>query len=252
MPLDELLALYGYESPDPISEQESEGGDTAPALPDMTLDKVSSRDPGPGWGNYSVSTSIGNPALGWPDTCSSLGDGCHPGNCVWEWSWSPRGPAESAPRSITDGGLSWPSLSPSPRQAWPFELVLGVGKAVAILCLLSCSKEQIAKDLLSGEEEEETQSSADDLTPSVTSHEASDLFHNQSGCRCHWPFFCHGCMSERHTHTWTGLGGFAGDMPWWPGVGLEFWPVSCHRVSCLCLAVQGWWLQTVRCPPGQL
>lgn len=44
MPLDELLALYGYESSDPISEQESEGGDTAPALPDMTLDKVSGRD----------------------------------------------------------------------------------------------------------------------------------------------------------------------------------------------------------------
>lgn len=88
----------------------------------------------------------------------------------------------------TDGGLSWPSLSPSPRQAWPFVLVLGVGNAVATLRLLSCSKEQIAKDLLSGEEEEETQSSADDLTPSVTSHEASDLFHNKSGCRCHWPF----------------------------------------------------------------
>ncbi|XP_050995609.1 mesoderm induction early response protein 2 [Acomys russatus] len=82
MPLDELLALYGYETSDPISEQESEGGDTAPTLPDMTLDK-----------------------------------------------------------------------------------------------------EQIAKDLLSGEEEEETQSSADDLTPSVTSHEASDLFPHQSGSR---------------------------------------------------------------------
>nr|XP_021497536.1 mesoderm induction early response protein 2 isoform X1 [Meriones unguiculatus] len=82
MPLGELLALYGYESSEPISEQESEGGDTAPTLPDMTLDK-----------------------------------------------------------------------------------------------------EQIAKDLLSGEEEEETQSSADDLTPSVTSHEASDLFPNQSGSR---------------------------------------------------------------------
>ncbi|XP_057628948.1 mesoderm induction early response protein 2 isoform X3 [Chionomys nivalis] len=79
MPLDELLALYGYEASDPISEQESEGGDAAPTLPDMTLDK-----------------------------------------------------------------------------------------------------EQIAKDLLSGEEEEETQSSADDLTPSVTSHEASDLFRNQT------------------------------------------------------------------------
>uniref|UniRef100_A0A2K5U879 MIER family member 2 n=1 Tax=Macaca fascicularis TaxID=9541 RepID=A0A2K5U879_MACFA len=80
MPFDELLALYGYEASDPISDRESEGGDVAPDLPDMTLDK-----------------------------------------------------------------------------------------------------EQIAKDLLSGEEEEETQSSADDLTPSVTSHEASDLFPNRSG-----------------------------------------------------------------------
>ncbi|XP_078217411.1 mesoderm induction early response protein 2 isoform X11 [Callithrix jacchus] len=45
------------------------------------------------------------------------------------------------------------------------------------------SQEQIAKDLLSGEEEEGPQSSADDLTPSVTSHEASDLFPNRSGSR---------------------------------------------------------------------
>ncbi|XP_026941511.1 mesoderm induction early response protein 2 isoform X4 [Sagmatias obliquidens] len=82
MPLDELLALYGYEPSDPISERQSEGSDATTNLPDMTLDK-----------------------------------------------------------------------------------------------------EQIAKDLLSGEEEEETQSSADDLTPSVTSHEASDLFPNQSGPR---------------------------------------------------------------------
>ncbi|XP_037591784.1 mesoderm induction early response protein 2-like [Cebus imitator] len=82
MPFDELLALYGYEASDPISEQGSEGGDVAPNLLDMTLDK-----------------------------------------------------------------------------------------------------EQIAKDLLSGEEEEETQPSADDLTPSVTSHKASDLFPNQSGSR---------------------------------------------------------------------
>ncbi|XP_072804281.1 mesoderm induction early response protein 2 isoform X3 [Vicugna pacos] len=82
MPLEELLALYGYEASDPISERESEGSDATAPLPDMTLDK-----------------------------------------------------------------------------------------------------EQIAKDLLSGEEEEETQSSADDLTPSVTSHEASDLFPDQSGSR---------------------------------------------------------------------
>ncbi|XP_040846375.1 mesoderm induction early response protein 2 isoform X2 [Ochotona curzoniae] len=79
MPLDELLALYGYEASDPVSEQESEGADAAPHLLDMTLDK-----------------------------------------------------------------------------------------------------EQIAKDLLSGEEEEETHSSADDLTPSVTSHAASGLFPHQA------------------------------------------------------------------------
>ncbi|XP_023588917.1 mesoderm induction early response protein 2 [Trichechus manatus latirostris] len=80
MPLDELLALYGYEASDPVSEQESESTDAAPPLLDVTLDK-----------------------------------------------------------------------------------------------------EQIAKDLLSGEEE--TQPSADDLTPSVTSHAASALFPNQSGPR---------------------------------------------------------------------
>ncbi|XP_042650688.1 mesoderm induction early response protein 2 isoform X2 [Tyto alba] len=80
MPFEELLALYGYEASDPISDQDSESNDITPNLPDMTLDK-----------------------------------------------------------------------------------------------------EQIAKDLLSGEEEEETQSSADDLTPSVTSHDASDLFPNQPG-----------------------------------------------------------------------
>ncbi|XP_026542868.1 mesoderm induction early response protein 2 [Notechis scutatus] len=79
MPFEELLALYGYEASDAISEQGSESNDATPNLPDMTLDK-----------------------------------------------------------------------------------------------------EQIAKDLLSGEEEEETQSSADDLTPSVTSHDASDLFPNQT------------------------------------------------------------------------
>uniref|UniRef100_A0A8C3SXJ4 MIER family member 2 n=1 Tax=Chelydra serpentina TaxID=8475 RepID=A0A8C3SXJ4_CHESE len=80
MPFEELLALYGYEASEPISEQDSESNDIPRNLPDMTLDK-----------------------------------------------------------------------------------------------------EQIAKDLLSGEEEEETQSSADDLTPSVTSHDASDLFPNQPG-----------------------------------------------------------------------
>ncbi|XP_061096000.1 mesoderm induction early response protein 2 [Conger conger] len=40
---------------------------------------------------------------------------------------------------------------------------------------MTLDKDQIAKDLLSGEEEDETPSSADDLTPSVTSH-TSDLF----------------------------------------------------------------------------
>ncbi|XP_053557268.1 mesoderm induction early response protein 3 isoform X2 [Bombina bombina] len=40
---------------------------------------------------------------------------------------------------------------------------------------MTLDKEEIAKDLLSGDDEE-TQSSADDLTPSVTSHDASDFF----------------------------------------------------------------------------
>nr|KAF6490246.1 MIER family member 3 [Molossus molossus] len=40
---------------------------------------------------------------------------------------------------------------------------------------MTLDKEEIAKDLLSGDDEE-TQSSADDLTPSVTSHGTSDFF----------------------------------------------------------------------------
>ncbi|PIO29763.1 hypothetical protein AB205_0211510, partial [Aquarana catesbeiana] len=40
---------------------------------------------------------------------------------------------------------------------------------------MTLDKEEIAKDLLSGDDEE-TQSSADDLTPSVTSHETPDFF----------------------------------------------------------------------------
>ncbi|XP_063818714.1 mesoderm induction early response protein 3 isoform X2 [Pseudophryne corroboree] len=40
---------------------------------------------------------------------------------------------------------------------------------------MTLDKEEIAKDLLSGDDEE-TQSSADDLTPSVISHETSDFF----------------------------------------------------------------------------
>ncbi|KAJ8277258.1 hypothetical protein GJAV_G00073190 [Gymnothorax javanicus] len=42
---------------------------------------------------------------------------------------------------------------------------------------MTLDKDQIAKDLLSGEEEDDTPSSADDLTPSVTSH-TSDIFHH--------------------------------------------------------------------------
>lgn len=45
-------------------------------------------------------------------------------------------------------------------------------------------QEEIAKDLLSGDYEEETQSSADDLTPSVTSHEATDFFPRTLRCKC--------------------------------------------------------------------
>uniref|UniRef100_A0AAY4D4F0 SANT domain-containing protein n=1 Tax=Denticeps clupeoides TaxID=299321 RepID=A0AAY4D4F0_9TELE len=47
---------------------------------------------------------------------------------------------------------------------------------------MTLDKEEIAKDLLSGEYEEETQSSADDLTPSVTSHETTEFFPNKPRC----------------------------------------------------------------------
>uniref|UniRef100_A0A8C6V655 MIER family member 2 n=1 Tax=Naja naja TaxID=35670 RepID=A0A8C6V655_NAJNA len=58
----------------------------------------------------------------------------------------------------------------------PFEELLALygyesNDATPNLPDMTLDKEQIAKDLLSGEEEEETQSSADDLTPSVTSHD---------------------------------------------------------------------------------
>lgn len=43
-------------------------------------------------------------------------------------------------------------------------------------------QEEIAKDLLSGDDEE-TQSSADDLTPSVTSHETNDFFPRTLRCK---------------------------------------------------------------------
>lgn len=49
-------------------------------------------------------------------------------------------------------------------------------------------QEEIAKDLLSGDDEE-TQSSADDLTPSVTSHETNDFFPRTLRCK-HAVVFC--------------------------------------------------------------
>lgn len=52
-----------------------------------------------------------------------------------------------------------------------------------LTCVLSLFfQEEIAKDLLSGDDEE-TQSSADDLTPSVTSHETSDFFPRPLRCK---------------------------------------------------------------------
>ncbi|XP_076977555.1 mesoderm induction early response protein 2 isoform X2 [Tamandua tetradactyla] len=59
----------------------------------------------------------------------------------------------------------------------------GEGSSTPHLPDMTLDKEQIAKDLLSGEEEDDTQSSADDLMPSVTSSEASGLFPNQSRTR---------------------------------------------------------------------
>lgn len=101
MPLEDLLAFYGYEPVLPAAVEpsaHSSPSGLADELPDMTLDKI-------------------------------------------------------------------PGKRPSPFRAQ-------AGRGIHILEPLP---EEIAKDLLSGDDEE-TQSSADDLTPSVTSHEASDFF----------------------------------------------------------------------------
>ncbi|XP_036135975.1 mesoderm induction early response protein 3 isoform X1 [Molossus molossus] len=101
MPLEDLLAFYGYEPALPAvadSSANSSPSELADELPDMTLDKIPGELPSP--------------------FRSQAGRGIH-------------------------------ILEPLP--------------------------EEIAKDLLSGDDEE-TQSSADDLTPSVTSHGTSDFF----------------------------------------------------------------------------
>lgn len=120
------------------------------------------------------------------------------GNCGREKSWSPRGHVESASWANTDSVLS-------PLRPAGLAFFVGVDKVIATLHSLSRSKEQIAKDLLSGEEEEETQSSADDLTPSVTSHEASDLFRNQSGYSVAVTDIAAVCHLGLHAQPWLGL-----------------------------------------------
>lgn len=40
MPLEQLLALYGYNMPDPVLKQQQEPNELAASLPEMTLDKV--------------------------------------------------------------------------------------------------------------------------------------------------------------------------------------------------------------------
>uniref|UniRef100_A0A8C2J4M8 Mesoderm induction early response 1, family member 2 n=1 Tax=Cyprinus carpio TaxID=7962 RepID=A0A8C2J4M8_CYPCA len=40
MPLEQLLALYGYNIPDPVLQQQQEPNELAASLPEMTLDKV--------------------------------------------------------------------------------------------------------------------------------------------------------------------------------------------------------------------
>ncbi|OXB70054.1 UNVERIFIED_CONTAM: hypothetical protein H355_002800 [Colinus virginianus] len=109
MPLEDLLAFYGYEPTIPVmagSSAVSSPSELADDLPDMTLDK-------------NV-----------PFRCISFG------------------------KALT---------------------LQGGGVQSEIIYFILTIQEEIAKDLLSGDDEE-TQSSADDLTPSVTSHEATDFY----------------------------------------------------------------------------
>lgn len=40
MPIEQLLALYGYNLSDPVLKQQQEPNELAASLPEMTLDKV--------------------------------------------------------------------------------------------------------------------------------------------------------------------------------------------------------------------
>lgn len=96
MPLDELLALYGYEASDPVSEQESEGADAAPHLLDMTLDKVSA-----GWGHLGLAWLL----VGvWSTRWGMWECGAEPWACTR---------LSSAPCAFPRVCLGWGSLPPS-------------------------------------------------------------------------------------------------------------------------------------------
>lgn len=66
--------------------------------------------------------------------------------------------------------------------AYECKSILYSSSCKCILQFAFPEQEEIAKDLLSGDDEE-TQSSADDLTPSVTSHETTDFFPRTLRCK---------------------------------------------------------------------
>lgn len=125
MPLDELLALYGYEPSDPISERESEGSGPAAHLLDMTLDKVR-----------------GSSRNGWED--SGTADTEWGGQAERAAGPSPRGPAFLLRlREAQGGGGGRGTLPTGWREAdgdWPGELQLDGGEQSQLLSPLTESR----------------------------------------------------------------------------------------------------------------
>lgn len=149
MPLDELLALYGYEASDPVSEQESEGSDTTARLPDMTLDKVSGR--GQGWEGRSEQPRAG---AGGGQRGDQPGGGGGGGSALWVPTGQGTVGRASSPQGKTtcsvgragtlvpspqgsQGPLAGarcpvPGLSVGEREGWPRRAGVRSGPAVSV------------------------------------------------------------------------------------------------------------------------
>ncbi|OPJ87117.1 mesoderm induction early response protein 3 isoform B [Patagioenas fasciata monilis] len=180
MPLEDLLAFYGYEPTIPVmagSSADSSPSELADELPDMTLDKAS----------VGSSSPVGS--------LSSEDHDFDPSTEMLVHDYDDERTLEEEEEMMEESKNFSSEIEDLEKEGnMPLEDLLafyGYDPAIPVMASSSADsspseladelpdmtldKEEIAKDLLSGDDEE-TQSSADDLTPSVTSHEATDFF----------------------------------------------------------------------------